>query len=113
MSESKKSTRDKIERHFNSEKAKNHKSKDLEDSEDIYSHTKSFFKDIKEDKDIEVGVRKIKGQINDEEYDEKVYSVKKTTRSQLLEVVPDDESIDSDEVGDDSEFKYGSEDEDD
>lgn len=53
--------------------------KDTEDNTDIYDHTKEFFrKDLQDNENVEIGIRRIKGDIDD--LDDIVYGGKKVTR---------------------------------
>lgn len=85
------SVRSKLETFFNLNPSKSGKSSvakqaDLEDPVDPYSHTHKFFKgDKKTDSyadTIEIGTRRIRGDIT-EELDEKVYGGKKVNRDAL------------------------------
>ena len=75
---------------FNPESGLTGKSKDLEDPNDIYDHTKEFFKKSEPMDHVDVGIRRIKADI---ELDDIVYGGKKISRNQLDEDL-DDESDD-------------------
>ena len=68
-------------------------SRDIEDSEDIYNHTKQFFKQGDAADAVDVGERKIRGEID---LDDLVYGGKKVTRRDLEEE-SEEEEIESDE----------------
>ena len=106
----KKSNRAKIEKHFDSAQSKNLKSRDLEDPVDIYSHAKIFQTTQQDDLNVEVGIRKIKGTIDDEQFNNKVYSAKKVSRKQLQQSLEQEsESDKSESESEESDFKYGKE----
>ena len=106
----KKSNRAKIEKHFDSAQSKNLKSRDLEDPVDIYSHAKIFQTTQQDDLNVEVGIRKIKGSIDDEQFNNKVYSAKKVSRQQLQQSLEQEsESDKSESESEESDFKYGKE----
>lgn len=91
------SKRAKLEAHFSSALGK--KNKDMLENDDIYDHTKHFFKKDSEGEvfasTIEIGQRKIKGDMLD--LDELVYGGKKVTREDLNKE-ESDEDEGSDEV---------------
>lgn len=97
-----KGVRSKLEQFFNPGPENFQKtSRDIEDPIDLYDHTKQFFDKSKDAQNIEIGERKIKGDID---IDDLVYGGKKVSRKDLDHSSDDyDQEDNSDEIEDDIE----------
>lgn len=65
------------------------KTGEIEDNNDPYDHTKQFFQKSKDTDEVEVGERKIKGDID---LDDLVYGGKKISRQQLEQDLEEESS---------------------